>query len=192
MAVFRPSNGYWYILNSSNGSLRSAQFGQSGDRPATGDYDGDGKADIALYRPSIGTFYLVYSSDNSVHSEQWGQAGDVPVMGDYDEDGKTDFAIFRPSASTFLSSEARTSNCRRAVRSKWRQPMRQIFDGDGKTDICVYRPSAGMWYYLQSSDNSFRGIRVGNKRRGACRRDYDGDANWGYGGLPSFDEAFIS
>ena len=62
IAVFRPSNGTWYILNSSNGSVRTIQFGMNGDRPVPGDYDGDGKTDIAVYRPSNGTWYWLHSS----------------------------------------------------------------------------------------------------------------------------------
>ena len=33
IAVFRPSDGTWYIVNSSNSSYTIQQFGQSGDRP---------------------------------------------------------------------------------------------------------------------------------------------------------------
>jgi len=54
IAVYRPSNGFWYRLNSGNGSFNTTQFGLSGDKPIPADYDGDGKTDIAVLRPSTG------------------------------------------------------------------------------------------------------------------------------------------
>jgi hypothetical protein len=42
LAVFRPSNGVWYIWRSRDG-FAAAQFGVSTDKPVPADYDGDGK-----------------------------------------------------------------------------------------------------------------------------------------------------
>src|SRR5262252_7934810 len=46
-AVWRPSNGTWFIINSSNGAQRTQQWGVGGEVPVTGDYEGDGKTDFA-------------------------------------------------------------------------------------------------------------------------------------------------
>jgi hypothetical protein len=67
----------------------------------SGDFDGDGKADIAFWVPGTGTWNITYSSDGSQHSQQWGQDGDVPVPGDYDGDGKADLAVWRPGTGTW-------------------------------------------------------------------------------------------
>ena len=105
IAVFRPSNGTWYIRNSSTGytTFRYYQWGLNGDVPVPGDYDGDGKTDIAVYRPSNGTWYILSQRAATRHrrSYQWGLSGDVPVPGDFDGDGKTDVAVFRPSNGTW-------------------------------------------------------------------------------------------
>jgi hypothetical protein len=75
MAVFRPSNGFWYIRRSSGGDSY-IQFGANGDVPAPGDYDGDGKYDIAVFRH--GTWYLNQSTAGFAGG-QFGVSGDIPI-----------------------------------------------------------------------------------------------------------------
>ncbi len=179
VAVWRPSNGSWYSLDSSNGALRYAVFGQNGDLPTPGDYDGDGKSDISVYRPANNNFYLLYSSDGSFHFQQWGAGGDQPVVGDYDGDGKSDFAIFRPSVGIFYILQSSNGVVRgQQFGQSGDKPLAGDFDGDGKTDIAVFRPSTGAWYSLNSSDNSVRGLGWGTNGDIAAAADYDGDGKW--------------
>jgi hypothetical protein len=44
----RPNNGHWYYLNSASGGFNAKQFGAASDKPTPGDYDGDGKTDLAF------------------------------------------------------------------------------------------------------------------------------------------------
>ena len=77
--------------------MRVEYFGLPTDQLVPADYDGDGRADIAVWRPSNGFWYWISSRDKSFNSYQFGLTGDKAVPGDYDGDGKTDFALFRPS-----------------------------------------------------------------------------------------------
>ncbi|RMG09836.1 MAG: hypothetical protein D6735_00080 [Acidobacteria bacterium] len=80
IAVFRPSNGFWYILRSSNEQAQFVQFGASGDVPVPGDYDGDGADDVAVYRG--GTWYVNRSTSGLLVSS-FGLSSDTPLPKTY-------------------------------------------------------------------------------------------------------------
>ncbi|HEY8559293.1 MAG TPA: S8 family serine peptidase [Pyrinomonadaceae bacterium] len=193
VAVFRPSNGVWYIHNSNDGADVSRQFGLGTDIAAPGDYTGDGKTDAAVFRPATGEWYILRSEDASFITFRFGAAGDVPAVGDYDGDGKADAAVFRPATGVwwFLSSLTGAQN---AV--GWGQagdvPAAADYDGDGKTDIAVYRPAVGEWWILRSRDASSYAFRFGVATDKPVQGDYTGDgkadaAVW----RPSTGEWFI-
>ena len=94
-AVYRPSEGIWYLLQTTNG-FAGIHFGLNQDKPVPSDYDGDGRADVAVYRPSEGIWYFL-NSTNGFSAVQFGLNNDLPTAGDYDGDGKADVAVFRPS-----------------------------------------------------------------------------------------------
>ena len=114
LAVFRyiflagssTMSPHWSIQQSSNGATRVEYFGLPTDITVPADYDGDGKADIAVWRPSNGFWYYISSRDKSFNSYQFGLSGDKPVPGDYDGDGKNDFAVFRPSDGTWYIQQS--------------------------------------------------------------------------------------
>ena len=79
LAVFRPSNNFWYILNSSNSTVSYRQWGTPSDSLTPGDYNGDGRTDVAVSRGSEGRWYLPQSADFKLYGHSFGQAGDIPL-----------------------------------------------------------------------------------------------------------------
>src|SRR4030095_10263742 len=62
-----------------------------------GDYDGDGRTDVAVFRPSEGNWYI-NGSTAGIAVYHWGLSSDQIAPGDFDGDGRTDVAVFRPTA----------------------------------------------------------------------------------------------
>ncbi len=130
----------------------------------SGDYDGDGTADLAVFRPSSGLWAI-----RGVTRAYWGKAGgsDVPVPGDYGADGTSDIAAYRPVTGFWF--------IRDLTRVYWGKsgdvPVPGDYDGDGTADLGVFRPSSGLWavrgvtraYWGKSGDipvpGYFRGTR---------------------------------
>jgi uncharacterized delta-60 repeat protein len=108
-AVFRPSTGNWFILNSSTNTVTIDTFGANGDIPIDGDFDGDGRGDVSIFRPSDGTWFFKRSSDGSISGATFGGTGDRPIAGDYDKDGKTDIAFFRPGSGNWFVLRSSTN-----------------------------------------------------------------------------------
>ncbi len=83
-AVFRPSNGQWYVLNSTNQNNSPTTtsgflWGVAGDIPQPADYDGDLTVDVGVFRPSNGIWYTRNSGNNTVNVVPWGMNGDRPA-----------------------------------------------------------------------------------------------------------------
>jgi len=176
LSVFRPTAASWFILNSSNNSLRAEAFGLAGDRIIPADYDGDGKADIAVWRPSSGSWYRIDSLTSTFRISVFGQNGDTPTPGDFDGDGKSDICVYRPSVGTFYLLYSSDGSFRF---QQWGQtgdlPVVGDYDGDGRADFNVYRNAIGTFYYLRSSDGGVRATQWGASGDRPIAGDYDAD-----------------
>jgi hypothetical protein len=147
-----------------------------------GDYDGDGKTEVAIYRPPTGIWYILNSSTNfsNYSSYQWGVSTDVPVLGDYDGDGKADVAVYRPATGIWYILLS-TTNFTSYVAYQWGVstdvPVPGDYDGDGKTDVAIYRPATGIWYILLSSTNAtnYVAYQWGVSTDRPVPGDFDGD-----------------
>ena len=89
------------------GVMTTVVWGGEADVAIPGDYDADGRADIAVFRSSTGIWYIRNSS-TGFEAWLWGEPEDLPVPGDYDGDGRTDLAVFRPSNGTWYVRSSST------------------------------------------------------------------------------------
>ncbi|MFO0959111.1 MAG: Ig-like domain-containing protein [Isosphaeraceae bacterium] len=159
LANYTPAGNSWTILATSNPAATfpsPSTFGQAGDIPLQGDYDGDGMTDLAVYRPGTSQFILVRSQAGSFQI-QLGQAGDIPVVADYSGDGTTDVAIYHPATGEWTYNPSQGGP---AVTVKLGGiytlqagdvPAPADFSGDGKADPAVFRPSTGEFFYRDST-----------------------------------------
>jgi cytochrome c peroxidase len=169
LSVFRPSEGNWYILQSSTSSSSATNFGFSSDALAPEDFDGDGKTDIAVFRS--GVWYILRSRDG-LQVVQFGLADDKPQPADYDADGVADIAVWRPSDRTWYIQRSRDGFIAAQFGLSTDRPVAADYDGDGKADIAVYRD--GVWY-LQRSSTGFAAVQFGLAEDKPVFGDYDGD-----------------
>ncbi len=167
-AVFRPTDGSWWMLSKGKGTKSDAAqmlyWGQSGDIAVPADYNGDGAADVAIWRPSNGNWFIRYA-DGSVSVQNFGGRGDLPVPGDYLGLGRAQLALWRPSLGLWLIKYAEGPDGLLVV--PWGLPsdlpLRADFDGDGRSDLVVWREAEGAWYVrrLDSLDAAQRVIQFG-------------------------------
>jgi len=120
-------------------------FGDPGDQPVCGDWDGDGIDTPGIYRNGV---FFVRNSNTSGPADiviGYGDAGDKPVVGDWDGDGKDSIGIFR-SGSFFLRNSLTTgiADITFSYADPTDKPFVGDWDGDGKDTIGVFR--AGTWF----------------------------------------------
>ena len=110
ISVYRPSEQRFYVINElgeDDGGLGAAHysfaFGNPGDQPVAGDWDGDGVDEIGLHRESTGLFYWRNTLTTGIADGDiyFGDPGDRFVSGDWGVvDGRDTPAVYRPSNRT--------------------------------------------------------------------------------------------
>jgi hypothetical protein len=174
IGVLRPGAGEWFIDRNGNrqwdGCVADGcyAFGQAGDLPVAGDWNGTGFAKIGVFRH--GQWYLDANGNG-----QWdgcgvdrcfafGQFGDLPVAGNWGGGIQAGVGVFR-AGTWYLDDNGNGA-----------------WDGcqqDGGQDRCLYNsfgqagdlPAAGDW-------NGDGVAKVGVFRNGTWYLDYNGNGAW--------------
>ena len=126
--------------------------GMSVPKATWGDYDGDGKADVAVVRSDTSE-WSIYGSRDGFRTFTYGIPGiDIPVPADYDGDGKADVAVYRTTTAQWFLLDSTTGRMRVGAFGAvgYDVPVPADYDGDGKADVAVYRPSTGQWFILNT------------------------------------------
>jgi len=184
LSIFRPNDSFvpglseWWIQRSTDNVTIAYQFGTPTDKITPGDYDGDGKTDVALWRPSTGEWFVLRSSNLTFFAAPFGVSSDKPAPADFDGDGKTDFAVFRPSQTTWYINKTSGGVDIIPFGLSNDIPQPNDYDGDGKADIAIFRPtgSSGQseWWILRSTGGNFA-TPFGTATDKPVPGDYTGD-----------------
>lgn len=186
LAVWRPSTGVWWVMGGPGSEQVSQAWGASTDKPAPGDYDGDGKTDFSVFRPSTGEWYVLRSSDAAWDPVvTWGAPLDKRVPADYDGDGKTDRAIWRPSDGTwYVVLSSNFSSVYYYYGSSGDIPAPADYDGDGRAELGLWRNSDKKFYSKNIETGVAQAVSStigsGSYDWYAASADYDGDGRADY------------
>jgi hypothetical protein len=178
VAVYRRSEGIWYIIESSTGNSRAEYWGRPGpgENPVVGDYDGDGKADLCVTRAESGangpiSWYIRNSSNGQLQTFQWGDPrSDAPYFFfpiDIDNDGKHDAMVRRFVNGQYVFFVRRSSDGQQYSLT-WGAssffPQFGDYDGDGKTDFASRQTTPSgliIWHIFQSATQTSRSVQFG-------------------------------
>ena len=118
--VFSPATGQWQLTNGINGlnvtnSFPQANFtftfGQNGDLPIAGDWDGNGFDGVGFFRTANSSFNLSngFQGTLDIKSFIFGGLGVKPIAGDWNGDGITTIGVFNPNLGTMSLNNTNTS-----------------------------------------------------------------------------------
>jgi len=93
VGLFDPSGSVWYLRDSGGGTT-TFTFGEEGDVPLVGDWDGDGVDTAGVYRPGQGRLLLRNGSEPIAYVYAVPPGG-MPVVADTDGDGRDTVSIGR-------------------------------------------------------------------------------------------------
>ena len=169
--VGQRSDGTWTVSTSTGTSfspklwavLSIGQFG------TVGDYNADGRDDVAVRNPKNGSWRVLASNETSFTDLKFGNWDPTATWsnaraGDFNGDGRTDLVGQRADGTWFVS----TSTGSAFTTAAWALlPISQFatvgdFNADGLDDVAVRNQANGSWRVLASNGLAFASMKFGS------------------------------
>jgi hypothetical protein len=157
--------GVWRRLSAPapGATVNAFYYGNPGDMPFAGDWDGTGTATPGLYRQRDGFAYLRQSNTQGTADIRFffGNSGDRPLVGDFNGDGRDTVSVYRShEARVYVidrlgadDSGLGAADYSYLLGNPGDIPFVGDFDGDGVDTVGLYRPSTG-WVYLRNAHSA--------------------------------------
>ncbi len=183
---FDDSTGRWHGIDA-NGEPFSFYFGNPGDMPLLGDWNGDGTETPGLYRQTDGFFYGRNSNVTGLAEVSFyvGDPGDVPLVGDFDGDGLDTVSVYRPAEGRVFIMNTMgadggaigTPDSTYFFGDPGDKPFVGDFDGDGMDTIGLHREATGKVYFTNAHETgpAAYDFFFGNPGDRVLAGDWDGD-----------------
>lgn len=186
-------NGQWSLDRNGNqawdecGADSCYRFGQAGDMPVAGNWDGGSNSLIGVLRSGSRQWFLDRNGNG-----QWdgcvgdgcysfGQIGDLPVAGDWKGGGFAQIGVFR-NGQWYLDAngngqwdECGADGCQR-FGQLGDLPVVGDWNGDGKTEVGVFR--AGSWYFDANGNGQWDGCGADGCQHFGQAGDYPIAGDW--------------
>jgi hypothetical protein len=148
-------------------------FSVGSEVPLAGDFNGDGKTDLATFtRGSTGDVYVALSNGNGFTGTGWkwhdnfSFGTEVPLVGDFNGDGKDDLATFTRGGTGDVFVALSNGSGFVGTGWKWHDnfsfgsevPLAGDFNGDGRDDLATFtRGTTGDVFVATSTGSGFVG-----------------------------------
>jgi hypothetical protein len=136
-------------------------YGQQGDVPVVGDWDGNGTFTVGVFEPDTAVWKLKNTNQQGAPDLvfAYGQRGDTPVVGDWDGNGTTTVGVARPDpVSGHLVWYLRNANSPGApdiapfaYGARGDTPVVGDWDGDRLTTVGAFDPATATWKLRNSN-----------------------------------------
>ncbi|MBK8419334.1 ice-binding family protein [Candidatus Villigracilis saccharophilus] len=163
VGVFRPGSGLIYLKNTNTAGFAdiAINYGNPGDYPLAGDWDGNGTDTIGVVRN--GVFYLRNSNTAGFADIMFtfGLPGDQPIAGDWNGDGIVTVGVYRNGVFLLRNSNsAGAPDVTFSMGNPGDVGISGDWNGDGLDTTGVFRPSNGALYLKNSNTSGFADIAV--------------------------------
>jgi hypothetical protein len=177
--LYRQSDGFVYLRNTNTQGVADLEFffGDPGDVPLAGDFNGDGCDTVSVFRPSESRVFVINelgADDGGLGAAEltylFGNPGDTPFVGDFDGDGTDTIGLHRMSTGLVYFRNSHTQGIADA-QFVFGDPGDLIMAGawtasHTQDTVGIFRPSEGMVYlnYVNAQGNADEEHAYGNKR----------------------------